>query len=182
MKINVEFDLDWVEDEDTIDSAVSRKIIDKAVSKVGENIIEAIKKNVDNQLANKIDDYLQTVLTGFMDRNIIITDKWGNEVSRYESVNEMLEERFDNFMSEEVDSNGKTSKQRGCSVNGSPRIDHLARKHIDSKINEITVETNKKIVEYFSSKISAAKANIHKETIDKYIKAIDFEAGIKGKA
>lgn len=181
MRINVDFELDWVNDEDTIDAAVSRKIIDKAVEQASVKVIETIKKNVDNQLANKVDEFLNDILAKFMDRNIVVTDSWGNEVTRYEDVNELLEEKFDAFVTEVVDSNGKTSRERGCSVSGDPRFEHLIKKHINQKIRDIELQITKEINEYFKSKINEAQKNIQQRTIETYMKTIDFEAGLKGK-
>lgn len=181
MKINVDFELDWVNDEDTIDAAVSRKIISEAVSKVGEKVILAMRRDVDNQMADKADGFLDSILAGFMDRNIVVTDKWGNEVSRYESVNELLEEKFDAFITEVVDSNGKTSRERGCNVNGTPRFEHLIKKHIDQKLKAIEVTITKEIDEYFRDEITKAEKNIRQRTVEKYMKTIDFEAGLKKK-
>lgn len=179
MKINVEFDLDWLREDDTIDDAVSRKIISRAVDQVGEKIIKTLKDNVDIKINEKVDDFLNKVLAKFLDRNIVITDKWGNEINRYESVNELLETKFDEFIIEGVDKNGKTSRDRGCRIDGVPRIEHLIKSHINDKVAAITVEVNKEIDTYFKEKIAAAKTSIHKATIENYMKKIDFDAGLK---
>ena len=179
MKINVEFDLEWVDDEDTIDGAVSRKIISMAVEQIGEKIITAIKNSVDEKMNAKVDDFLNDVLSGFMDRNIIITDKWGKEVARHETVNNLLETRFDEFITESVDKDGKTSRERGCRIDGVPRIDYMATRHIDTKMKELTVSITKEIDQYFKEKIVEAKASIHKATIENYMNRIDFDAGLK---
>lgn len=178
MKINVEFDLNWV-DEETIDDAVSRKLVDHAVAEVGEKVITAIKNLADKSLNEKVDTYLEEVLAGFLERNIIITDRWGNITDRYESVNELLETRFDEFITEMVDKNGKTSKERGCRIDGVSRIDYLARKHISNNVSELQSQITKETDAFFKEKIDAAKKSIHKSTVEKYMKTIDFEAAIK---
>lgn len=163
MKVNVDFDLNWIGDEDTIDDAVSRKIISRVVDQVGEKIIEAIKKNVDEKMAEKIDSFLETVLEGFLDRNIIISDKWGNEAVRYENVNELLETKFDEYITVFVDSNGKTSKDRHCNINGTPRVEYLVKKHISDKIKDIELSINKEISDFLKIKLRQQETQFIKQ-------------------
>lgn len=179
MKVNVEFNLDWIGDEDNIDDAVSRKIIQQASDKVGEKIITAIKNHVDSAMNEKIDDFLNKVLSEFLNRNIILTDKWGKEVARHENVVAMLETRFDEFITESVDAQGKTAKDRGCRIDGVPRIDYLAKSHINAKLKELETQIGKDIDTYFKEKVEMAKKSLQKATIEKYMKVINFEAAVK---
>jgi len=182
MKMTVDFELDWVHDNDTIDEAVSRQIVKHAVSQVGEKVIKAIQNGVNERLVTKTDEFLEGVLSTFMTKNIVVTDKWGNEVARYESVNEVLEEKFDRFITEAVDRNGKTSRDRGGKVDGTARLEYLMQKHIDHKINNIKTRVSKEIDTYFQQKIKEAETSLHAATIEKYMKSLDFDAAIQQKA
>jgi hypothetical protein len=105
MKVNVEVDLSWLEDGETIDEAIVYRIADKFIDQ--DRIGELIKKAIAERFDDSIDSVLTKTLDSFMDREVAITDNWGTVQERHENVEELLKARFDSFMSELVDSNGK---------------------------------------------------------------------------
>ncbi len=51
MKINVEFDLDWVSEDQSIDEAVQKKIINGIVGGMDDRIKKLIQKEADNRFS-----------------------------------------------------------------------------------------------------------------------------------
>jgi len=181
MKINVEFDLDWVSEDQSIDEAVQKKIINGIVGGMDDRIKKLIQKEADNRLVEKLDGVIDNLFSDFMTRNVVITDKWGDEVSRYESVNELLKEKFDTFLTEPVDSNGKALGKNECGYNEKPRIEYLVSKNIDGQVEKICTKIEKDITVRFAERIKDAEKTLRLNTVEKYMNKIDFEAGLASK-
>ena len=181
MKINVEFNLDWINEDDSIDEAVQRNIIKGIVGGIDDRIKALVQKEADNRLVEKLDVVINNLFSDFMTRNVVITDKWGDEVSRYESVNELLKEKFDNFLVEPVDSKGKALGKNKCGYNEKPRIEYLVAKNIDDKVHEICVKIEKDITSRFAEKMKEAEKTLRLNTVEKYMNKLDFEAGLSSK-
>lgn len=149
MKVNCEFELDWVDENETIDSEIENRLIDAIVEKMPKSIFERLEKQASDKMAERVDVTIDTILDRFMNREVMVTDKWGDIQEKYESVNELLKSKFDEFVSQKVDQNGRPMKG-GCSYGKTyTRIDHL----IDDRIKEATEAFVKKVIDKIQSQL-----------------------------
>jgi len=139
MKFKVEVDLGWVDDEDNIDNAVKRGIVNEITSKFSEKLKDGVFKSVESRIAEKVDNLIDEIMQNFMNREITITDKWGDVTDKFENVTELLKQKFDEFVSGKVDSDGEPIRKKGCSYGGEKnRIEHLIDKSISEKTNRFS--------------------------------------------
>jgi hypothetical protein len=111
MKLNLEIELDWIDEEMNLDDTVKQQIIDGVVNKIQKSIEEKVEKNInstiDNTIIDKINQKTEDLFNDFMNREIVINDNYGDVLKSYNNVYEMMKERFDNFMLQTVDEKGK---------------------------------------------------------------------------
>lgn len=181
MIIKAEFEIDYIREDETIDGHILRKAIEKVMDGFGDKMKERIQNEVDNAFAQRINAFIEDILSGFLDRNIVITDRYGDEVARYESAREMLKEKFDNFLSERVTDNGEVAKERnGCHSSSKPRIEYLVKKIVPSTATlqtEITKAASKEI----DARLVSATKSAAEAVVSSLMSKIDLEAAIKSK-
>ncbi|MCE7738497.1 MAG: hypothetical protein GPJ50_03870 [Candidatus Heimdallarchaeota archaeon] len=176
MKFNVEVDLDYSNQESLEEDLINR-VMTKISEKITQKIFTDVYINACQKIGIKVDTIIDEALIAFMNRQITITDKWGHEVEEYESVNEMLEKRFDDFMTGRVDNNGKTIK-KGCSYHDQDSrikylIDKTAKYQIDKFINNITKIVDNRIQVLL-------KKTLQEELSDTMFKHIDVKKLLRG--
>lgn len=178
MKVSVE--IGYI-DENGLDENLLKKVVCQIVGNMNDKVKEIIQNELDNQFSKQVDDYLQKILLDFTNRNIVITDRYGDEVQRYENAREMLKERFDNFISEEVDEKGKLIKRGGSKTcyakRGNPRIENIMKKLIPSAsyIEKEVIASVKKEVDII---IKKAKEKAATDTIQFIMSKIDIDAAV----
>ena len=157
MKMNVEIDLDWLEEDEGIEEQIKEKLISDVVAQCLTNLTKTINEKAASKLDNALDGHIGTILSTLLDREIKIADKYGTIKKTYKNINEMLDEKFDTFLTSQVDKEGKP--YNSCSYGDSyTRIDYL----IDAKIRErakiesntIVKDTETKINNFFKKELS----------------------------
>jgi len=180
MKMTVEVELNWLGEDGDIDAAIRDSIAEKCLERIPEKAKENLQKYVDSQFKHKIDGLINEVLSGFMDRNIVVTDQWGDEVSRYESVREMLKEKFNTFMSEKVDTNGKAVDLKNCGYNSKPRVEYMISKIVPST-QDMTDSIIKKALTSLNEVMKQSTEKAQAAIVANLVSKVDFEAGIAAK-
>jgi len=112
MKLNLEIELDWIDDEMNLDETVRQNVIDTVVKKIQKGVEEKVEskinETIDNTVVQKINEKTEKLFDDFMNREISITDKYGDKIKVYPDVFALIKERFDNFMEQTVDDKGNT--------------------------------------------------------------------------
>jgi len=138
MIIKCEVEIEWVDDEDNIDDNVKREIARQVVVQIKEKEFAPIVSAATDLLKEKTDALVQETLDKFMAKKIVITDKWGNIEEEYRNVDELLQDKFDNYILEEVDSHGDANPKSNCSFNGTPRIIFEIEKRIKTQCDKFS--------------------------------------------
>lgn len=146
MKFKIDIDInEWDSNEDHLKNFIEERIIEVISAKVTKKIFTDVYISACQKMSDKVDTFINDALNAFTNRQIIVTDKWGNKTEEYEGVTEMLQERFDAFMSGRVDSNGKSIKE-GCSYNDKDsRIRYLIDAAAKSEIGKLTSDISKTV-------------------------------------
>ena len=101
MKLNLEIEVDWIDDEMTIDDTVKQSIVNEVVrtldKKVSEKLEKEIEKKVDQTIIKKIDEKVDRIFTDFINKDVTLNDKYGDVLKQYGSVMELIKEKFDSF-------------------------------------------------------------------------------------
>lgn len=159
--MKIECEIDWVDEEDSIDETIKSAIIEKASNKTVNRLVarivdggyDALEKRASAALGTHIDDLMVKLTERFMDKEIIVTDNWGDVQEKHESVNELLKSKFDEFMTQSVDSKGKPTTS--CSYGKSrTRVEYL----IDESIRAFSHTMSKDISAEMDKKLEEKKA------------------------
>lgn len=112
MKLNLEIELDWIDEESNLDKAVTNKIINSIVEKIQlkvEKQVEAkVNSQIDKTVIKRIDKMTEKLFNDFINRQVTVTDSYGSKIKVYPNVEAVIKERFDNFMTQAVNEKGET--------------------------------------------------------------------------
>ena len=183
MKLNITVDIDWIEEDGSIDEEVKHQIISgvknsiskqcldkvdreasKSIDKAIQEAIEAAKNTIKDKAVAFADDWLENEVT--------ITDKWGDAKDTL-TITDLIKKTFDDLLEKKVDSNGRITsgydgKQTLISYLTGSRVEEVVNeklsgfsKNID---DQITKAVNSGIRENVSNKfaemvVATAKAN-----------------------
>lgn len=142
MKLNLEIDLDWIDEEKGLDESVKEQIIDGVVSRVQKQISEKIETKVnsviDETIVNKITNETANLFNDFITRPVTLTDSYGSKIKVYEKMEDLIKERFDKFMVQKVDEKGNaTDSNYGKTYQ---RLEFIIDKQLKEFANKFTTD------------------------------------------
>jgi len=147
MKLNLEVEIDWIDEEQGIDEVVKQSIIDSVVNQIGNKVNDRVQKEVDKiineQITSKISDRIGEMFDAFASEPVKVRDEYGDVKAQYDSVREMLKARFDKFLTEMVDDSGKPSTYG----NKMTRTEYLFKYQINKFADDFTKTTVKQVSE-----------------------------------
>jgi len=160
MKISVDFNLDWIEEERDLDEAIQSRIISEVVKKVSEKINETAIEKISLKVNEILDEKIKTMFDDFMDKTFDVCDQWGDVKQKGVNVKNLLKEKLDKLLTEKVDQNGNPTQYNGTS-RYLQILDQQSKKQIDEFITNISKNV-----------IQGVKADINEEAQKKITKAI----------
>lgn len=175
MKTNIEIDLNWINEEGSIDEGVKQYIVE-AISeglskKCLDDIAESARRQVNEQLGQKV----ANLFDSFMEEGIVVVDKWGDPVRGREriKIRDLMKEKLDKALAEKVNkNNGEASSSYG----GIPRIDYFLNKRIDDLLDAKYGRIIKDVEKMMETKLG----NTLSQTLaTKLLKALDIESIVK---
>lgn len=150
MKLKIEIDIDYLSDEGSIDEQVKEAIAEKIVSKINDNSIEGLTKKAENIINERAIKLVDEVFQNIMSEEISITDNWGKVVQTYENTAQMIKSRFDKFMLERVDNDGRASSYGDHQT----RMDLIVKKQLEKTAKEWTQKAIKEVTEQIKTVLS----------------------------
>lgn len=162
MKLNIQVELDWMDEEGSLDDEVQNQIISgvkQAISKDCMKLVEQkTQKAIDDGMTSAVSlmkDKVSVFFEDWLNNEATITDRFGDTVEKG-SIKDIIKREFNNCMNEKVGSDGKASGY-------------------GAKYSRLEFVTGKKVKEVVDSYLSS-----YGKDIDKTIKAT-IEQGIKSR-
>jgi uncharacterized membrane protein YheB (UPF0754 family) len=169
LKLNIEVEIDWAGDgEDGInpDQVVKNEIVNAIIRKMSDTFQKQVESEAMSLVRERLNEVVSEMLTNFMERPVIITDRYGDVKEKHENVKEMVKEEFDNFLTARVDNDGRELGKDRCGYGGNSctRVEWLIHKRVDTQahnfvakvVQEVDAQINKSLDKAFKEKVSAA--------------------------
>ena len=171
MKLNIELNIDYLDEEYNLDDAIKQDIIDTVAQTFKQSINISVERKIKKRISNLMDDWIMKQLHLFCDKKIRITDKWGDTQEHHDSVTDMFKTKFDEFFNASVDDKGKTLQS--CSYGSrTTRIDKM----LNDKADEYMKDLMKNLDRDISRAITSAMENkIKTEVKERVIRLMEQE-------
>lgn len=149
MKLNLEIELDWIDEEMNLDDVVKDQIISGVMKKINEKVLSKIEDKINNTIDKtiiaRINKCTDKMFKDFLKRPVNITDRYGDSIEHYKNVNEVIKMRFDNFMTQTVDEKGNTYD--GSYSKKFQRLEFVIDKQLKDFANKFTTDAVKRVSE-----------------------------------
>ena len=174
MKFNVEVEIEWLGEDWTVDEKFEHELNKKLEEKLLDRLVESVDSDLVTKVSKRvnevIDERINSFIDEFMDKGCTQGDRWGEVIKENVNPKELLKEKLDSFMTEDVDDKGKSTSDNWSSKKRYEYvIDKAAKEHIEkwqtgvskdvlTKIKkDINEETRKKVVDTILSDYSLKK-------------------------
>ena len=103
-------------------------VINEVISSVATTIHNDIKEKVEKAVFNKLDETVNNVIAGVMDKKVQSTDKWGKPQASPMSITELLQRDVERWLNDDVDNYGSRD---GSSYRNQKRAVYLYKKALE---------------------------------------------------
>ncbi len=173
MNFKCEAEIDWIDEDCTIEDMIKKDIAAQVAHKVSQehtDIIKLARTGLETEINRFVADYLK----GFMREKITVTDEWGTPIRGKEDVTikDLIKRKFDNMMSVKVDSNGRVDSRsyENKYILRDWLINKAVKKEVESNFkdfsktikNAVENEMHKKIKEEVADNFATLIVNLKK--------------------
>jgi regulatory protein YycI of two-component signal transduction system YycFG len=109
MKLNVEIEIDWIDEEGNLDEEIERKIISGLTSKIEQKFLKDAAIKVAAAADKLITAKTELLINNILERPVKVSNGW-NDNREYDSIFEMVESRMSNMYGEKLNNSGKCTK------------------------------------------------------------------------
>lgn len=165
MKLSLDIELDWVDEESNLDETVKQNVIDAVVNKIQKNVetkVEGkINEIIDKTIISKINTLTENIFNDFMNKQITLSDNYGSAIKVYNNVYEIIKERFDNFMEQTVDEKGQTytgsygTKYKRITFIIDNQLQAFAAKFTTDAVKQVSEEIKQHVKDGLTNKLGA---------------------------
>ncbi len=153
----IEVELDWVDEEGNIDSEIQKRVIKDLAKAISEKVNGEKTASIAAQVSAKVDELVNNEFESLLTQPVVQTDRYGDPKKSFESIREMIKNRFDNYLTEEVDSkDGKKWQSNGYGQGmRQTRFEYILGKAFGSELEKKMADLKKKVEKDTETAISA---------------------------
>ena len=166
MIFEIKANIDWLEDELSLDETIQGKIIEAVTAKIQAQIVTDVAAQVNKTINDRVNELVSETFARIMSKEITVTDQWGDVKEKFPNIEDAIKTRFDKFLLEFVDNDGKTSTSYG----GKSRINWMIDDRIKKQSEEFTKKAVTQINEAVKIQLSEALKNELGERLTKLLK------------
>jgi hypothetical protein len=191
MKLEITVDIDWIEEDGSIDEEVKHQIISGVKNSISRQCLDKVEKEASKQIDKAIQESITKARESiekkaiefaddWLENEVVVTDKWG-EAKDALTIKDLIKRTFDGLLEKKVDKDGRFGDR--YTSNGMTLIKYLTGKRVEHVVaeklsgfskdidNQITKAVNAGIRENVSNKfaemvVATAKANNQLEKLN----------------
>lgn len=161
MELNVTIDIDWIDENNSIDEIVKSEIIRGIMNQIGnklkEDVTKKVESKIDNLIVKKVNSLTDKMFKDFTKRTITLSDGYGDKLKVYNSLRDLMKEKFDKFMIQTVDEKGNAYD--GNYGKKYKRVEFIIDQQLKEFANKFTTDTVKKVSEEIKLHVSDGLKN-----------------------
>lgn len=175
MKLNISVEIDWLDEEGSIDDIVKEEIISGVKNAISKDCLNNVKaqasKAIDLAINNSIASAQKEIeakavqfADDWLEKEVTITDKWGDTQDCL-TITDLIKKSFDNLLNKKVNDRGEFSDGYGGQT--------LVKWLTGSRVRQVVAEKLKGINKDIDNQISeAVNAGIRKNVSDKFAEMV----------
>jgi len=107
MKINVELDVNWIDEDSNLDETIQNRIVSMVSERIKNEFLKETGKEIADRATKIIEAKVDALIDGLLEQPITITEGW-NKTTKYDSIYDMVEDQMTALY------NAKFKQEKGC--------------------------------------------------------------------
>ena len=134
MKMNLEIEIDFVNDDYSLEDSFRDEVKRSVVTRVESEVIKQVQPIIDKSINDSIKNTIDGLLNNYLSNPVVVSN--GYKTENYDSVLAMIEQKFTSLYDE------KFRNKQGCTKD--PILEKIA-KEITTRVNMLIDEMSTKI-------------------------------------
>lgn len=179
-KFNIEVELDWIDEDCTLDEKLQESITNKIVSKIKGTVMDEIQDTAIEIAKSRVGLWVNQLLAQMIkDHKIPYKESDYSSEVKMITIEEMIGKQFEAALNQTVDKDGEptNSSYHNCGTRLEWLTGKLARKYADEQVQEFVKNIKRDIEDYTSEKV---KEEMFKELTSSLVSNINFNEVFKG--
>lgn len=110
MKMNVEVEIDWMDEDGNIDTIVKNEIISAVSRNIKAGVLEKMKQRMENQVMKTIDKRVEKasdkIISQFLTRKFSVQDRYGDPIETGVTIKSRIKNNLEKYWMELVNKRG----------------------------------------------------------------------------
>lgn len=161
MELNLTVNIDWIDEDSTLDEEVKKDVINQIVSRIQAKISTDVEEKVNNSINKtveaKINKMTDRLFKDFLKKEVVLSDGYGDKMRVYKNVKALVKEKFDSFMTQKVDDRGRTSTSSFDTKYD--RLTYIINKQLKEMADEFTTRAVKQVSEEIKQHVQDGLTN-----------------------
>lgn len=162
MKINITVDVDWIEEDGSIDDEVKHQIIQGVKNSISKSCLDKVQAQASKSIDQAIDESIKKAQRAIEERaikftddwlenEVTITDKWGDKADCL-TIKDLIKKTFDGLLQKKVDKDGRFTD----SYNANTTLIHwLSGQRVEQVVSEKLGSMSKVIDDQITKAVNA---------------------------
>ncbi len=153
MKLNVEVEIEWIDEEGSVDEQVKREMIHQISNNIKRDALQNIKERTEKKIISTVDKAVEkqseAVVKNFMRKKFNVYNNYGDITETDVSIIKRVKKGLEEYWHELVNSNGKKKDRYGDGGPYKKRVEWYIDNKIEKQSKEfastLTTDTENKI-------------------------------------
>lgn len=162
MKINITVEVDWIEEDGSIDEEVQHQIIQGVKNSISKTCLDKVESQAAKSINAAIDDSIKKAQKAieekavkfaddWLENEVTITDKWGDKADCL-TIKDLIKRTFDGLLQQHVNERGEFTNS---SYGGTRLINWLTGDKVQSVVQNKLKDMNKDIDNQITNAVNA---------------------------
>ena len=162
MKLNITVDIDWIEEDGSIDEEVKHQIINGVKSSISKQCLDKVEKEASKKIDAAIDEAISKARSSiesraiafaddWLENEVTITDKWGDPKDSL-NIKDLIKRTFDNTLEKKVDKDGNFCESYNAKMT---LIKYLTGQRVEEVVSEKMKGFNKDIDDQITKAVNS---------------------------
>ena len=163
MKLNIQVDLEWLDEDGSIDDLVQSEIINGVKRSISATCLAKVEKEASKKIDKAIDEAIAKVTQSiegkaiafadeWLENEVTVTDKWGDPTDRL-TIRDLVKKSFDKTLERQVDKSGKFSD--GYGYDRMTLIQYLGGAKVEEVVSAKLKDFNEQIDDQITKAVNA---------------------------
>jgi hypothetical protein len=160
MKLQIEVNVDYLDEDYNVDEAIFDAIIDKFFSeKVNKRMTELVNQKFEQTITTAVNENIEKEINSrvqaFFDRQIHKRNEFGDIIATYSSVDELIKRKFDDMFTQKVSKSNGTVNSSLHSSDTCLKIEYLIYNEIARQQTSIVSTFSKNVLTEVKNQVNS---------------------------